>query len=315
MRFAVSVVITVLIAYLLGYYLSVPANPEVKFWREVVERRNREIAQLRNNQPDTPIIFFTGGSSTAFSIDPQIVEDICGLPAFNLGLPIAAGPEYLIHQALESTRPGDILVIGLEPDILASSASEKSPSKFSFAMASAAGSTAEAAGGETFNTSLSLRDRLSLARPGASYLATLVARFVSDKGYRYRTTDIRFRGRIETPVMGAQPATQRNAHALSQYGRDLLNQAKAAAHARGVRLFYAMPWHFTKTEGVVASRQAQAQLNQHIQSIMPVVDDGFFGVADNPKWFSDTPQHLTAEGSKIRSQAVSSTLRRLLKDH
>jgi hypothetical protein len=161
----------------------------------------------------------------------------------------------------------------------------------------------------------SLPQYLSLPRPGAGYLATLLARSATGKDYRYNLADIRYRGRIETPMRAAKSAAARSSSKLSPYGRNLLTRAKTAAQARGVRLLYAMPWHFTSTPGVDSSRHAQARLNQDIQTIIPAVDDGFVGIADNPAWFSDSAQHLTAEGSEIRSQALARTLHRHLEDH
>jgi hypothetical protein len=310
LRFPLTILASALAAYALSLYLTVPANPEVKFWHEVMIRRDAEIAETRKNQPGSPIIFFTGGSSTAFSIDPKIIEETCNLPAFNLGLPVAAGGEYLIHQALRQTRRGDILVLCLEPDILGITTPEPSPSKFSFAMAAVGGHIGDAAGGTTYHTSLSLRDSLSLARPGAGYLATLAGRVASGRGYRYKLADIRYRGRIETPVGGASPADIRSTSRLSPYGEKLLTLAKLAAEARGVRLLYAMPWHFTVPSGLEESRRNQRELTTQIHTIIPTVDDGFTGAADNPAWFSDSAQHLTADGSAERTQALAKALAR-----
>lgn len=309
MRFVLSLLLSLIAAYGLSFYLAVPANPEVKFWNDVVERRDREIAQVRKNQPGTPIIFFTGGSSTAFSIDPAIIEQTCGLPSFNLGLPVAAKAEYLIHQALDQTRSGDLLLICLEPDLLSVAGASPSPSKFSFAMAAVGGSVGEAAGGDSFNAYLSLRDYLNLSRPGAGHISTYIARLVLEKPYRYSSADMRYRGRIETSFHGANPSGIRTASHLSPYGRKLLTRARRAADARGVRLLYAMPWHYTSPSAMKDSQHNQRQLNQEIHTIMPVIDDGFTGVASNPSWFSDTGQHLTAEGSRERTSALAIVLR------
>ena len=70
-----------------------------------------QLVQVRAEYLSTVSIIFI--TSCAFSIDPKIIEDKCGMPAFNLGLPVSAGPKYLLYQALEKTRPGDILVVAL----------------------------------------------------------------------------------------------------------------------------------------------------------------------------------------------------------
>jgi hypothetical protein len=40
LRFPLAITATVLAAYALSLYLTVPANPEVKFWRHAIERRD-----------------------------------------------------------------------------------------------------------------------------------------------------------------------------------------------------------------------------------------------------------------------------------
>ena len=237
MRFLVAIFFCVIAAYGFGFYLSVPANPEVKFWREVVTRREREISDLRAKDPATPILFFTGGSSCAFSIDPKIMEETCGLPAFNLGLPAAAGGRYLLHQALEQTRAGDIMVVCLEPDLLTSSANGEvgstGASKFSFALAVAGGHPADAAGGDTFGMRPGIRDYLNFSRPGSFHIAVLGAKAFTHKGYRYTSADLRYRGRTETQVrdLAMTPAGTALATCLSTEGRELLTMFKEAAGA------------------------------------------------------------------------------------
>jgi hypothetical protein len=311
MRFALSLLLSLIAAYALGFYLAVPANPEVQFWREVVERRDREIAGIRKSQPGTPIIFFTGGSSCAFSIDPKIIEETCGLPAFNLGLPVAAGGKYLLHQALAQTKPGDILVVCLEPDVLAHYRDNNSPSKFSFALAAAAGRPSESSGGATFKQTPSLRDYLNFTRPGAGHLTTLAAKSVSGRNYRYTTSDIRYRGRVETPIKstdltasGVNPATH-----LSPGGRDLLRTFVKAASERNVQVLYSMPWVLTHEDDLAENRSNKAALAEDIQSLIPTLQDGFNGAASDAAYFSDSALHLTAEGSALRSQAVANALK------
>ena len=311
MRFLAAIAACTIAAYGLGFYLAIPGNPEVQFWRQVVTRRTTDITDVRNHDPGRPILFFTGGSSTAFSIDPKIIEATCGMPSFNLGLPVAAGGKYLLHQALAQTRAGDLLVICLEPDLLTDTTPDGSPSKFGFAMCAAGGHPAEAAGGETYGKTPTLRDYLNLTRPGPSYLATLAAKFLTRKGYRYTPADLRYHGRIETQVHNdhMEPRGAGTATRLSPQGRELLEPVSQAAARRGVQVIYAMPWHYTAQDSVAESRAVKRQVMADIRAIMPAIDDGYAGAASDASWFSDTPQHLTAAGSSIRSKALGQALK------
>lgn len=313
MRFLLAILASVLAAYTLGFYLTVPANPETDFWHDVMERRDREIAEVRQEKPGTPIIFFTGGSSTAFSIDPQIIEEACRLPAFNLGLPVAAGGPYLLHQAFKRTRPGDILVVCLEADALTYGA-EADAGTLSFSLSLLDEDPTGAAGGTTFGKGLDVRHVLNLPRPGASYLATLAARSLIGKDYRYTHADIRYHGRIETQISDPtiSPLAEVGPRHLHSEGADLLKKLSAAAKERDVKLFYSMPLRWTLPEYGEAWRTANHSFLEEINAIIPVLDDGTRGVGTRREHFSDSVQHLTAAGSAARTQALAPTLKAAL---
>jgi hypothetical protein len=182
---------------------------------------------------------------------------------------------------------------------------EPSPSKFSFAMAVADGKPAQAAGGETFGNHPGLREYLSLPRPGAGYLATFVARKITGSGYRYKGADMRYRGRIETPARGAVAVEGHSKRALSRYGKELLARVKSQADIRGLRVAYSMPWQLVEERNLGDSRGKNRELLREIGLILPVLPDESRGAAAEAAWFSDSSQHLTAEGSRVRSTEVA----------
>lgn len=311
MRYLLTLLVSAVVAYLIGFILTVPANPEIHVWRQVDQRRDAEIEAVRKKAPDRSVIVFTGGSSTAFSIDAALIEESCGTPAFNFSLPVSAGPKYLLHHALERTRPGDTLVIGLEPDLLAFE-SDYDASMFSFGLAALDGEPSASVGGSTFGNVLSPSEALTLARPGPRYLLTLLYRSGSGAGYRYSLADYRARGRMETQVKNPDMRSHRidgELH-LSKSGSRLLRSFSEAAHRRGVRLFYTMPWRWTEPDHATASRKANAGLLREIDLIIPVLDDGAYGVSTDRSHFSDSNQHLTAAGSIARTRALASILER-----
>jgi len=309
MRFLGRLLVVVCIAYGIGVYTAIPVNPEVAFWKQLMEVRKKEVAQVRQQNPDKRIIFFTGGSSCAFSVDPKIVEDICGLSAFNLGLPVFAGNKYILNQALEQTHKGDILIVCIEPDTLTCGAGSPS-TPLAFALGVLDGKPSDAAGGGTFSGKLSFRDYLNLSRPGSRYIATWLIKFFVRKGYRYTPQDIRYHGRLETTVSdpGMQASGPNPATRLSVDGRELLKSFKVAADARGVRVAYSMPWVYTAEGSVTVNRANKGQLMGDIGSIMPAIDDGFTGVVSEAAYFADSGLHLTAKGSAVRSQALARAL-------
>ena len=310
MRFLLTLVACLLVAFALAFILTIPVNPEVKFWTDVVERRDREIAQVRAAQPTTPIIFFTGGSSTAFSIHPSIIEEYCNTPAFNLGLPVASGAQYILHQALRHAQSGDMIVVALEPDLLAYEGQESGPTKIAFAIEAMRGNFTESAGGSTFDQKPTISDYLTLTRPGPQYLVVLTGRIVTGYGYRYKTADIGYRGIIRTdahdPAIQASGITNRTA--LHPKGRFLLETFATAAAQKGVRLAYAMPWHFTLSTAISHNRANNRKLLVEIAEIMPILEDGFSGAVDGIENFSDSAQHLSDSGTAARSHALARSL-------
>lgn len=316
MKFLWQVIACVVVAYGLALALGISANPEVRFWSHVDEVRDREIAETRSTRPDQPVIFFTGGSSCAFSIDPRIIEETCGMPAFNLGLPVAAGGGYLLHQALEKARSGDVLVVCLEPDLLTSTRVGFGGSAFSFGMACVNGQPAAASGGRSLEIPVGLRDYLTFARPGPRFVATWLAKQVTGRGYRYTTDDMRYHGRLETPV--SDPHISRVQAKLDTTITPLahrhLARFRRSADAKGVRLVYSMPWMLTEPGAADHNRDANRRILESIDPVIPTIDDGYQGVAVDPAHFADSGLHLTAEGSSLRSQGLADALHRWLNE-
>ncbi|MBC7979672.1 MAG: hypothetical protein H7Y36_03810 [Armatimonadetes bacterium] len=314
MKLFLSLFLALIAAYALSCFLTIAVNPEVAFWNEANSRRQTEIAQIRKNQSTKPVIFFTGGSSTAFSIDPKIIEDATGHPTINLGLPVSCGARYLLHQALREAQSGDIIIVGTEPDLLTFPDQVAGPSKLAFALEACRGNFTESAGGTTFGESVTIPQYLTLTRPGPDYLITLAGRYLTGKGYRYKEADIKYRGLIQTPVRNKSimPGGSHEVTALHPEGRELLETFAAAAKQKGVRLAYSMPWSYTATEHLTHNRANRRKILAEIHTIIPVLEDGYSGAMDNIDNFADGARHLSDKGSATRSKALVAALKSLL---
>ncbi len=306
MRFPLAILVTLLFSYALGFYLAIPANPEVQFWNSLAEKRDTQISTLRRERINAPIILFSGGSSTAFSIKPEIIEQSTGIPCFNLGLPVGSGAKYILHHALERATKGDYLVICLEHGVLITYKEDSKPSKLSYAFAIESGNPHDAVGGRTFDHSLTLNDHLNFSRPGATLLPTLIARKIIDKPYRYGSRDIRYHGRVETNVRdeSMQFTTPTGVTQLTNDSRLLMKKFKAEADKKGVHVAYSLPWLYTNQATTKESRSENQALLREISTIMPVIEDGYSGAAMEKNWFADTALHLNDDGATIRSKAL-----------
>jgi hypothetical protein len=310
LKLLITLLLSLIAAYAVSCALTIFVNPEVTFWNEAVSQRLDAIASIREKEPGKPILFFTGGSSCAFSINPEIIEKITGRPAMNMGLPVAAGAHYIIHQALRQTRPGDTIVYTTAADILTYPDQEFSPAKISFALEARHGLPIESTGGCTFRNSLTIPQYCMLSRPGVDYLIVLVGRMASGKGYRYKLPDIRYRGLIQTPIQdpSLKPAGPRTLVTLSPGGRQLLETLVAAAQQKGVHVVYSIPLTYTATSDLAISRDKNRKFLAEVEKIMPVIEDGYSGAIDNIENFADGHRHLSDKGSRIRSEALAKTL-------
>jgi len=317
LKLLLTLLLSLIAAYTISCALTIFMNPEVTFWNEAVSRRLDDIASIRTKQPGQPMIIFTGGSSCAFSIDPEIIEKTTGLPAVNLGLPVAAGAQYHLHQALRQAKSGDIIIYSTAADILTYPSEDSSPSKISFALEARRGLPTESAGGSTFGKSLTIPQYLTLSRPGTDYLIVLASRTASGKGYRYKLPDIRYRGLIQTPVRdkSMKAAGPRTVTTLHPDGRKLLETFVAAAKQKGVRVAYSIPLTYTATEQLASSRAKNKQFLAEVDKIIPVIEDGYSGAIDNIENFADGQRHLSGRGSKIRSEALAHALHNHLAQH
>jgi len=304
-------ILSLIAAYALSAALTITVNPETTFWAEAVARRETAIAEIREKSPNQPITFFTGGSSCAFSVHPKIIEETTGQPAINLGLPAAAGARYILHQALRLAASGDLIVVCLEPDLLTFPDQESSPSKTAFALEAVRGNLTAAAGGSTFGETPGISDYLTLPRPGAKYLITLAGRYLSGKGYRYKTNDIGYHGilRTDSSDPGLRGVGDSNVTSLHPEGRVLLETFAAAAKQKGIRLAYSMPWYFTDTASLDHNRANKRKVLADIATIIPVIEDGFSGAMDGIDNFADSGQHLSDSGIVVRSQALAYALK------
>ncbi len=315
MRLLLRLTVVALLAFAAGAFLLVSRNPEAAFWGEVEKRNGDDLAAQREAHPDVPVILFTGGSSCAFSVDPGIVTVEAGWPAFNLGTSAWSGPKYYVHRVFQRTKPGDLLVLGIEPNFL-TEPDMLGPASLGLALAWREGHPAAAVGAESFGESLSLRRHVDLLRPGARYLVTWSAKAITGgQRYYYTLADRRSGGRLETARVHPTGHGDDMVHpsTLTPEARDFLGKIAILARERGVRVAYALPWYFTAEESAAANRESRRHLLAEIAVIMPVLEDPALGVRTEAELFSDTNFHLTAAGSQQRSRVLGRAIAALLR--
>jgi len=94
------------------YYAYNPVNEELNKANDyllAIETKHKNLAKL-----PSPRIIFLGGSSVAFGVDSKSIGDSLGLNGFNLGLHAGLGLQFMVNEALEVTKSGDVLVVSSE---------------------------------------------------------------------------------------------------------------------------------------------------------------------------------------------------------
>ena len=114
--FALWLLATALATWAAGALYTVRLNPELAFCRQGDRVKQAWIKKLEREQPYK--IEVVGGSSCATTIIPEQMLAQYGLPVVNLGQGAGMGSKVLIRYGLETLRPGDTLIIAIEPGLL-----------------------------------------------------------------------------------------------------------------------------------------------------------------------------------------------------
>jgi len=77
----------------------------------------------RLDQTGPPRLILVGGSNLAFGIDSQTLERRTGLTTVNMGLHANLGRDFVLNETEGSVRPGDVVVVVMEYELLSGGAS------------------------------------------------------------------------------------------------------------------------------------------------------------------------------------------------
>src|SRR4051794_13299074 len=83
-------------------------------WAFEINQRKAEIA----GQVARPALFLVGGSATLFGDNAVVIERETGVPTVNLGTHAALGPAYILYLVRRIVRPGDIVLLTMEYEVL-----------------------------------------------------------------------------------------------------------------------------------------------------------------------------------------------------
>jgi hypothetical protein len=282
---------------------SLCLDPSLRFYLGAA-RIKQAWAEKMGREHQARVLVY-GGSSCAFSINGERILREQGLPVVNMGMGAGYGARFLTSWALSEARPGDTLIVALEPGLLSGDLTDTSDAvHLSYALHQP-GLLRNLDNSATF----SLASQLLMLRPGGSHLITLAAKIAGGKPlFRYRLRDVHPSGWMQTavrvPVDSPGPAG-----ALSAQGRRLLKDLAWWCHQRNIRLAYSIPWEFTTPDEQVSFQDKNAAFLLHLAELMPVLKDPTLGVCTNRAYYADTGWHLTEAGANLRSDSLGRQLK------
>lgn len=92
------------IMFIIGSYI----RDKDTFLAASIDKQNR----LRNTP--SPRLVFIGGSNLIFGIDSKRIEDSLKIPVVNMGLHAGLGLGYMLNEAIDNLKPGDIVLLSPE---------------------------------------------------------------------------------------------------------------------------------------------------------------------------------------------------------
>jgi len=282
-------------------------NPEVRFYKSAILLKRAWTARLDAKYPVKTAV--VGGSSCAFSIDGERMEQQHGLPTVNLGLHAGFGVRFFTQFGVKTCRAGDNLVLALEPALLAATSIENSSLAVQMGYALGEPELCRDLSSPRGSLPPVLSEVLQL-RPGAQHVCTMLGKALSRQPwYRYRIEEVKPSGWQTTPARAELAHSPGNPQPLEPAGRALLETLRGICAERKIHLLYSLPWAYCPPEELAGYRLAATDFLREIGAILPVLADPLLGAQPDKTIFADTGWHLTERGSELRTDSFAEALR------
>jgi len=271
-------------------------NPEIQNIRFAYAAKT-EFSRKLDEVPE-PKIIFAGGSSCAHQIDTTVLNNEFNVRSVNMGHHAGVGIFVNTAIGMAMARPGDSLVLALEPETFA----DTSITQLGYQLLAATDSDKIRQELAEVQGNFSTEDEVNALRPGLYNLVTLAAKVILrqplDRFDRRGLSPDGFEkesARKELPGMRVDPEP------ISPQAEALLKRVAAWGQQHQVRLAYLMPWGLYEKGEEEKARAENYRFLMKIATIMPVLRDDHLGVWDVPGDFSDTELHLTEQGALRRT--------------
>ena len=299
-RNAFAIVCGALLGFLGCALFATYANPEIQFWQQALARKR---AWAARPAAETPRVLICGGSSAAFAVDPLRFEQVSGLPCGNFAMFAGLGTPVMIEFALREARPGDTIVLALEPGLLTVPMEVNAVGQ---QMLFADGSPRGLVENPWAVSRQTAWSRLNLLRPGGYHVFTILARLALGRpAYPYRLDDVSEAGWITTAHRRQNVVNPGFLGRLSPDARRQLAELSNWAKARRVRIVATLPVGLVAPESRREYPRHSAAFVLDLMDYFPVVRDPNLGMNPNPADFADTPSHLVPTAAQLYTESLA----------
>jgi len=302
---AAALLLTALTAWLACGFYSVELSPDVTLFKQEAALKDRWAEKMTREFGAKVLVY--GGSSCTFSIDGERLMNRFHLPVVNYGYGAELGPLVLTESVMDHVRPGDTLIMALEPNLLTDPFDPPAAGvKFAFAEHHPRWVLHPAFSGpadDWFHA-------LAALRPGSYHTFTLLGKIAGRRPLmRYSITDFNPSGFAQTKVRVKITGPPGNGPELSADARAMLQHLRTWCDQRQVRLAYSLPWGCTPPEAKAAFQRSNIDFLLQINAFIPVLKDPQLGADTDPDHYADTVWHLSGTGSALRTDALGAEIK------
>lgn len=305
-RLALALLLLAVITLAAAAVYTVRWNPEVRFYHHAIAVK-RAWASALTAGTNAPRYLLAGGSSAAFAVDGERLRSRYGIPLVNFGLHAGMEAPFLIAIAAREARPGDTLIVAMEPDLLTSPFTAPD---LAAQMGLALGEPRLIRASDITGQPVGWVDSVISLRPGAYHAFTLLGKIALRKPlYRYAPPEVHASGWQEAHDFRDFPLVQPGRARLSADGRALLAALARWGKGADVSVICSLPWSCVEPVAADPYRRASAAFLREVLEFVPALKDPTLGVHAVREHFADTGWHLTPAGAQVRTDALAEQLK------
>lgn len=274
-------------------------SPEVDLYTFAAHKKIAFARKL--DERGLPKIVIYGGSSCAFGVNTDAMQSVFHLRVVNFGMHAGMGAPVLTGLALKYTKPGDTLVVSLEPHLLFVPFDWPAlGDQISFAL-----QEPELCEGGPLH--LSRRGALGTfltMRPGAQNMLLFLPRELSHLTVIYHKSTFTPSG-WQSFDAHAPPKSVTMATVISADARTLLKKVVEYCLQNNIRVAYAIPWLYCDGAQLPIYKSLFSKYLYEVSRFIPVLKDPTLGIDTDPDDFADGSNHLRPRGATRRGEELA----------